>query len=357
MLGIAPAEPSPRLEAYLNWISAGMHGQMTYMAREDRVARRRNLNNILPNAKSLIIVGLEYFTLKLPDSIANDPARGRFSNYAWAADYHDVMLPRLEKVADFVKSQFGTVCSARAYLDTGAILERSHAERAGLGFIGKNTMLINPRLGSFLFLGEILTDAPLDYDAEPPNMPGCGSCSRCLSACPTNAFPKPYVLDARRCISYLTIEHKGPIPRDIRSQMGNWVYGCDICQDVCPWQRFAKPQSEAVFAPLDLDRAAPPLTTLLTLYEEGFAEKYRGSAVFRIKRERLVRNACIAAGNSSLPNLAQYIEPLFADTSPLIRGHAAWAMGKLEIGRDELKALLRSEQEGWVQDEARHALR
>ena len=208
MLGVAPAEPSPRLEAYLNWIRAGMHGEMSYMAREDRVARRRDLKIILPDAKSLIIVGLDYFTLKLPESIANDPGRGRFSNYAWAGDYHDVMLPRLEKLAEFMKDEIGSTCATHAYVDTGAILERGHAERASLGFVGKNTMLINPRRGSFFFLGEIITNAELDYDTEPTDMPSCGSCSRCLSACPTNAFPKPYVLDARRCISYLTIEHK-----------------------------------------------------------------------------------------------------------------------------------------------------
>jgi epoxyqueuosine reductase len=357
-LGIVPAKPSPRLNAYLDWIKAGMHGEMGYLAREDRVVRRQDLHMIVPDAKSIIIAGLDYFTLKLPDEIAYDPFRGRISNYAWGADYHNVMLPRLEQLANFLRDDLGTDSVTRAYVDTGALLERSHAERAGLGFVGKNTMLINPGRGSFFFLGEIITDAVLDHDDfdEQPAMPGCGSCTRCLTACPTNAFPRPFVLDARRCISYLTIELKGFIPRDLRPLTGNWVYGCDVCQDVCPWQRFAEPQWESAFGPIDLNRAAPPLTRLLQLDEQQFGEMFRGSPVYRIKRDRLVRNACIAAGNSANPELTTYLVPLLEDRSALVRGHAAWALGQLRQAHDDLQAALRIEPDEEVREEIRMAL-
>jgi epoxyqueuosine reductase len=358
MLGIVPAEPSPRLAAYLDWIKAGMHGEMGYLAREDRIVRRQDLSVIVPGARSIIIAGLDYYTLKLPDDIALNPLRGRISNYAWAADYHEVMLPRLEQLADYLRSEIGTDAATRAYVDTGAVQERSHAEHAGMGFVGKNTMLIRPRQGSFFFLGEIITDAVLDYDglSAAPAMPGCGSCTRCLAACPTSAFPRPYVLDARRCISYLTIELKGYIPLDLRPLMGNWVYGCDVCQDVCPWQRFAKPQWDSAFQPLDFDRAVPPLTTLLQLDERRFADLFGGSPIYRIKRDRMVRNACIAAGNSAHPALSTYLMPLLRDQSALVRGHAAWALGELRQGHRELLSALQTEVDVQVQAEIRQAL-
>ncbi len=358
MVGIAPAQPSPHLAAYLEWIRAGMHGTMAYMAREDRIQRRRDLNAILPGARSLIIAALDYYTLRLPDEIAHDPARGRISNYAWGLDYHDVMLVRLEMLAHFLRTETGKAVATRTYVDTGAILERSHAQRAGLGFIGKNTMLIHPRRGSFFFLGEIITTAPLDYDEPPPSsMPGCGTCTRCLAACPTDAFPRPYVLDARLCISYLTIEHKGFIPPELRPKMGNWVYGCDVCQEVCPWQRFAHPTVwwEA-FAPADWDRAAPPLARLLTLSDKVFAAQFRGSAIQRIGRARLVRNACIAAGNSGLPDLVPHLLPLLNDPSPLVRGHAAWALGRLGAGREALQIALARESDETAREEIAAAL-
>ncbi|HEC23104.1 MAG TPA: tRNA epoxyqueuosine(34) reductase QueG [Chloroflexi bacterium] len=357
MLGIAPAEPAPHLAAYLRWIRAGMHGTMAYLARPDRVVRREDLNVILPGARSLVIAALDYYTLRLPDEIVADPSRGRISNYAWGADYHDVMLPRLEALVGFLAAEAGRPVAARAYVDTGAILERSHAARAGLGFIGKNTMLIHPRRGSFFFLGEIITDLELTCDdpALVP-MPGCGTCTRCLTACPTGAFPEPYVLDARLCISYLTIEHKGFIPRRLRPLMGNWVYGCDVCQDICPWQRFARSTWEEAFQPFDYDRAAPPLSALLTLDEEAFAQRFGGTPIYRIRRPRLVRNACIAAGNSGLPELADCLIPLLEDESPLVRGHAGWALGRLGVGRGQLAARLAVETDATVRGEIAAAL-
>jgi epoxyqueuosine reductase len=355
MVGIAPACPSPHLEAYLRWIKAGMHGAMEFMAREDRVARRKDLSVILPGTRSLIVVALDYATLRVPDGVKRDPLRGRISNYAWGADYHDVMLPRLRTLVEFIAREANDTPTMRVYVDTGAILERSHAAQAGLGFFGKNTMLIHPRRGSSFFLGEIITDLELDYD-NAPSMPGCGTCTRCLSACPTGAFPAPYVLDARRCISYLTIEYKGFIPAGLRPLMGNWVYGCDVCQDVCPWQRFVESAPVDAFFPSGQDRAAPPLAVLLTLSDDTFEGLFKGTAIYRIRRERLVRNACVAAGNSGAPHLSEYLAPLLRDKSPLVRGHAAWALGRLNVSRGSLRQALQSETDVMVRREIAGAL-
>ena len=322
LVGITRAEPSPTLDAYLRWIEAGMHGTMGYLARPDRQARRRDLTTILPGASSMVIVGVDYRTSTIPEHVLNDPARGRIAAYAWGLDYHDIMTPRLEELGEWLQPD-----TSRVYVDTGAILERSHAQQAGLGFVGKNTMLIHPRRGSDFFVGEILTTIEFD-DYDTPHRPTmCGTCTRCLSACPTDAFPEPYVLDARRCISYHTIENKGWIDRDLRSRFGNWVFGCDICQDVCPFQRFSPPSSETSFFPRDTDRAAPKLLDLLALNEETFKKRFHGSTISRIKRERLVRNACIAAGNWGHEDAIPALRKLLDDASSLVRGHAVWALG------------------------------
>jgi epoxyqueuosine reductase len=352
LFGVAPARPSPHLDAYLRWIEAGMHGEMTYLAREDRLARRRDLTRILPDARSVVTVGLNYPPATAAPTPVNDPTHGRISNYAWGADYHDVMLARLNELGDTLAR--GSA-SWRAYVDTGAILERSHAADAGLGFIGKNTLLIHPRYGSYLFLGELLTDLALP-PTPLPRMPDCGSCTRCLDACPTGALVEPYVLDARRCISYLTIELKGWIPHDLRPLMGNWIYGCDICQQVCPWQRFARPTDEAAFRPIDQDRTALPLADVLAMDEAAFSARYKGMTIHRIRRERLVRNACVAAGNSGLPEISNCLVPLLNDPSPLVRGHAAWALGQLGAAEDALRRALANESDKAVRQELQNAL-
>lgn len=317
-LGVVEAAPSPTLAAYERWIDAGMHGSMGYLARPDRVARRRDLNVILPQVRSVVVVVLDY-AQSIPLDVLNDPARGRIASYAWGVDYHDVMLPRLKQLAAWLGE------SSAVYVDTGAILERSHAQQAGLGFIGKNTMLIHPRRGSYFFVGEILTTAELEPDPQHPATM-CGRCTRCLAACPTDAFPAPYVLDARRCISYHTIENKGSIPEDLRASFGNWVYGCDVCQEVCPWQRFSALTQEEAFRSVALDRAAPPLAWLLTMTPQDFAARFAGSAILRTGYERMVRNACIAAGNSRDPALKPLLVALTRHASPLIAEHAAWAL-------------------------------
>lgn len=373
-VGIIPAAPSPRLDAYRAWIAAGMHGEMGYLARPDRVIRREDLRMILPGVRALVIVALDYgttassvFPASPPTPLSNqigegespgnsvgallaapapgnrpggeagalsDPRRGRISAYAWGVDYHAVLTPRLERLAAWLREQAGDDVASRAYVDTGAILERSHAQQAGLGFTGKNTMLIHPRRGSFFFLGELLTTLEFDEYDTPHRDTMCGTCTRCLSACPTGAFPRPYVLDARRCISTLTIELKGSIPVDLRPLLGNWVYGCDICQAVCPFTRFVRPTAERGFWPVDVDRAAPPLADLLALDADGFRERFAGSAIERIKRERLVRNACVAAGNSGSAEFGPILDRLAReDESGLVREHAAWALKRLRGGR------------------------
>jgi epoxyqueuosine reductase len=341
LVGVTAATPSPHLDAYLRWVEAGMHGSMGYMARPDRIIRRRDLNVILPSVRSLVVVGLDYATFAVPQATLSDPARGRIAAYAWGLDYHDILTPRLELLAEWLCAQSGQAAlKQRVYVDTGALLERDHAHSAGLGFTGKNTMLIHPHRGSTFFLGEILTDLPFDHYDMPGKATMCGRCTRCLAACPTDAFPQPHVLDARRCISYLTIEHKGWIPHDLRRLMGNWVYGCDMCQDVCPFQRFALPAAEAAFYPASIDRAAPPLVDLLALDAAAFHARYSGSAIERIGRERLVRNACIAAGNWGSEQVVPHLEALLADTSPLLRGHAGWALARIRRDRAQIRSLL-----------------
>lgn len=326
-LAIIPAEPSPFLAAYDRWIAAGMHGTMGYMARPDRVARRHDLNVILPGVRSVIIAAVDYRT-HLPTADLADPTRGRIASYAWTLDYHDLITPRLDALAASVPA------AHKVYVDTGAVLERGHGYAGGLGFIGKNTLLIHPRRGSYFFLGEILTTAKFDgYDAPTTPPTQCGTCTRCLSACPTDAFPAPHVLDARRCISYWTIEAKGAIPPELRPHFGNWIYGCDVCQDVCPWNRFAPLTPHPLFTAPPLDRAAPRLADLLTWTEADFRAAFAGSPLIRTGWERLLRNVCIAAGNSRDPALIAPLARLAASPSPLIRDHAQWGLERLQLIR------------------------
>jgi len=357
-VGITRATPAPTLDAYLRWIDAGYHAEMGYMARPDRIARRRDLNVIVPRAQSMIIVALDYHALNIPDDLLRDPARGRFAAYAWGVDYHALMTPRLEALAAWLHDESRVDVAHRVYVDTGAVLERSHAQQAGLGFIGKNTLLIHPQRGSYFFLGEIITDLTFDTYDSPARDSMCGRCTRCLSACPTDAFPRPYVLDARRCISYLTIEHKGRIDPALRPLMGNWIYGCDVCQDVCPWQRFSVPTREPDFYPRTLDTVAPPLLDVLALDDATFKARYGHSAIARIKRARLVRNACIAAGNwgdeSAIPALTR----LLTDDDAQVRGHAAWAVYNI-MGTDaraRLRHLRDRDPDDGVRDELRALL-
>ncbi|MCS7282074.1 MAG: tRNA epoxyqueuosine(34) reductase QueG [Anaerolineae bacterium] len=295
LLGVSPPTPPDwALRTYREWLAQGFHGEMAYMARPDRVARREDPSRILPGVRAIVCVAVNYYPGPPPPT-ATDPDRGRISNYAWGRDYHDWMLPRLEELAAHLRAATGGTARYRTYVDTGPILERAFAAQAGLGFIGKNTCLIHPRLGSWLFLGEILVDVDLPFTG-PPIPSRCGTCARCLEACPTGALVAPYVLDARRCISYLTVEFRGEIPPDLRARMGNWVYGCDVCQEVCPWNRFARLTHVPDFRPASADRVAPLREALATMDERTFQEWFGESPVARIGWERLKGLGKVCAG-------------------------------------------------------------
>lgn len=342
--GVVPAEPSPHLDAYFDWLARDYHAGLYYMDRPDRTLRRRDLQAVLPGARSIISVALDYRAEFPPDLLA-DPSRGRIAAYAWGLDYHAVIRDRLRALAAALKQMRH---KAVVYVDFGALLERSHGERAGLGFVGKNTLLIHPRRGSLFFLAEIVTTAAFDaYDAPLQLSPSCGRCTRCLTACPTDAFPRPFVLDAERCISYHTIENPGWVPRGLRAKFGNWVFGCDVCQEVCPWNRFAPVSRDPAFpSPLE-HRAAPYLRDLLALTDESYRALYDGSAVAQVGRARLVRNACVAAGNSGDTSLILPLRALTTDPDPFVRGHAGWGLWRLG-GVDALRGLFPRESDDGV---------
>jgi len=356
LIGVAPAGRAARADAYVRWVSAGYAGEMAYMARD--AARRQDVRATAPQARSVVVVGLSHYTFDLPDEIRRDPSRGLIARYAWGRDYHDVMTQRLRELLAFIRTEAGRELQARIYVDTGPVLERDFAEQAGLGFIGKNTCLIHPSTGSWLFLGEIVLDLELDYDAPITHI-GCGSCTRCLTACPTDAFVAPYVLDARLCISYLTIELKGNIPRELRPLLGNRIFGCDDCQDVCPWpRRFARPATERAFYPVAIDQAAPRLLDLIGLKPEQFSARFKGTPIMRARRRGLLRNVAVALGNwgdeSAVPALASALD----DGEPLVRAHAAWALGRIRTAssRSALEVLRLNENDKTVSEEINLAL-
>jgi epoxyqueuosine reductase len=353
LAGIMPAEPPATVARYHTWLENGFHGEMTYLARPDAVAKRADLSLIQPGVRSAVVVGANYHSAAVPPELRGDPSRGIISSYAWGDEYHDWMVSRLHRLAAFIQAAVQGTVAYRAYVDTGPILERELAARAGLGFVGKNTNLIHPRLGSWLFLGELLLDIELP-EARPTAIQGtCGGCTRCLDACPTGALVEPYILDARRCISYLTIEQKGAIPRELRPLLGNRVFGCDVCQEVCPWnRRAAQLTPEPAFQPRPYT-LAPRLTDLLTLDEEGFLLRFEGSPVKRARRRGLLRNAIVALGNWGDRSAVEPLARALCDGEPLVRGHAAWALGRIQSAdaRSALARALTAETDPWVREE------
>jgi epoxyqueuosine reductase len=329
LAGIVPASSSTTIGHYHAWLENGYHGQMAYLARPDAVAKRAAPARIQPDTRTVVVVGMNHHTSPLPAHLRDDPSRGIIASYAWGSDYHEVMVPRLRELGALVTSETGQEAGYRAYVDTGPLLERELAARAGLGFVGKNTNLIHPRLGSWLFLGELLLTIELPATPLATSQGTCGRCTRCLDACPTGAFVAPYVLDARRCISYLTIELKGAIPPDLRPLMGHWIYGCDVCQQVCPWQRFAEPTQERAFLAQTPSRAVPLLTELMELNEETFQRQYAGTPILRIGRARLLRNAAVALGNWGDERAVPALKKALSDPEPLVRDHATWALGQV----------------------------
>jgi epoxyqueuosine reductase len=342
LIGIAPASRAPHAEAYRRWLANGYQAGMSWLARQPE--RREEPALVVPGAQAVVVVGLSYFTAIPPAELWRNPAHGRIARYAWGLDYHEVLLPKVRDLGRFIEQEAGRSLNQRAYVDTGPVLERGFAAQAGLGFIGKNTLLISPRWGSYLFLAEILVDVSLDYDTpatgEGASLPleatgpanrtaSCGHCTRCLTICPTHAFPAPYILDSNRCISYLTIEHKGTIPPDLRPLLKNWIYGCDECQEVCPWVKHYVAPPGQEFLRYRPEWAAPKLVDLMAMDEAAFQNRFKGTPIKRTKRRGLLRNVAIALGNWGSPEALPVLERALSDPEPLIREHAAWAIAAI----------------------------
>ncbi len=308
-----------RLEAF---VAAGRHGEMGWMA--ETLARRRHPRAMWEGARSAIMLGVNYGPEHDPLEALADPGGAAISVYAQGDDYHELIKARLKALARWLQGTFGG--ELKVFVDTAPLMEKPLAERAGLGWQGKHTNLVSRAFGSWLFLGAILTT--LELAPDPAEAGGCGSCHACLDVCPTNAFPAPYQLDARRCISYLTIELKGPIPREFRQMLGNRIYGCDDCLAVCPWNKFASAAREQKLA-ARAELQAPALADLARLDDAAFRELFRKTPVKRIGRDRFVRNVLYAIGNSGRADLAAEAERLLDDASPLVRGAAVWALSRL----------------------------
>lgn len=305
------------------WLQSGMHGDMAWMA--SRADERRSPAALWPGAQTAIMLAMSYAPAGDPLALAQAGTRGRISVYAQGADYHDVMKKALKTLARWLVTAGGG--DVKVFVDTAPLMEKPLAGLAGIGWAGKHSNLVSQSHGSWLFLGAILTT--LELAADDPHPDRCGSCDACQRACPTAAFPAPYRLDARRCISYLTIEHKGPIPHEFREAMGNRIYGCDDCLAVCPWNKFAQTaQANRTFA-ARAELAAPRLADLLALDESGFRAVFRGSPIKRIGRGRMVRNAAIAAGNSNDAGLIASLRPLCCDPDPVVAEAAQWAVARL----------------------------
>lgn len=322
------AHASERLTAFLE---TGAHGDMTWM--EVRASQRASPPALWPEVRSVIMLGMNYAPDSNPLAILAERERGAMSVYARGRDYHDVIKGRLKALAGWLHSATGA--EVKVFVDTAPVMEKPLAQAGGLGWQGKHTNLVSREFGSWLFLGAIFTTATLPPD--PPENDHCGTCRRCLDACPTGAFPAPYRLDARRCISYLTIEHKGHIPREFRAPIANRVYGCDDCLAVCPWNRFAKLARQAKFAAGAMFNA--PLSVLIGLDDAAFREKFSGSPIKRIGRDRFIRNVLIAVGNSGDVELLPAVISLLGDASPLVRAMAVWALRRLERDTSAAEAL------------------
>ena len=414
---IRPVGPAPHGAFFRLWIQAGRAGEMGYLERhlEKRLHPARLTEPGSPPLRSIIVLGVDYHQFDLPPALREDPSRGIIASYAWGDDYHEIIRPLLHRLDAFIRQRSGRTSLGKALVDTGPVLERDWAQEAGLGFIGKNCCTIRPGWGSWLFLATLTVpeelapdpgldpvDAPelapeavlagLPGDAQygswrfpeddgaggpatgsDPRLGSCGRCTRCLAACPTEAFTGPFSLDPLRCISYWTIEARSPIPRPLRPLFGNRIFGCDICQEVCPWNQQRsrrRPRSTPRLAGLaaHTERVAPPLLegfrpeTPYWLDEAAFRERFRRSPVKRAKRWGMLRNVCVALGNWAEPETIPALVQALGDPHPLPRGHAAWALGQVLARRpvpeaqQALAARLAREEDGWVQEEIRLAL-
>lgn len=327
-VGFAPAQLSPearqlRMERMAEFLERGFQGDMGWLV--DRAEQRIDPSTLWPEARTVVSVALNYGPTSDPRDVLNEHERAAVSVYAQGRDYHDVMKSRLKQLGRFIWDTYHH--SLKVFVDTAPLMEKLAAQQAGHGWQGKHTNLVSRRFGSWLFLGELLLS--IELPADEPETNHCGQCRACLDACPTNAFPTPYKLDARRCISYLTIEHHGPIDREFRTAMGNRIYGCDDCLAACPWNKFARESREAAFTPRS-ELQAPLLSELATLDDATFRTRFSGTAVKRIGRDRFLRNVAYALGNSGAPAASlPAVERLLEDASPLVRGAAVWALSQL----------------------------
>lgn len=351
VVGVAAPDAIPlapdRLAGFLR---AGFHGSMDWLA--ETMHRRGDPRVLWPDVRSIVMLGMNYGPDCDPLAVLDRPDRGAVSVYARNRDYHDLVKGRLKTVAQKLAAASGK--EVKVFVDTAPVMEKPLAQAAGIGWQGKHTNLVSRSQGSWLFLGSIFSAA--DLDADDPELDHCGSCRACLDVCPTDAFPSPYRLDARRCISYLTIENKGPIPREFRAMIGNRIYGCDDCLAVCPWNKFARAASEVKLAARE-DLREPALADLLRLDDAAFRALFSASPIKRIGRHRFLRNVLVAAGNSGCPDLAPFCVALLSDGSPLVRGAAVWALSQL-LDRVEVACLASGhpDEDPEVAVEWRHAL-
>jgi len=345
---IAHAGISPLAgERLREWLSEGRHGDMLWM--EERVEQRSSPAGLWPEVRSVIMLGMSYTPESDPMALADRPDLGRISVYAQRKDYHDVVKGALKRLAQWFVHQTGD--EVKVFVDTAPVLEKALAEKAGLGWQGKHSNLVSREHGSWLLLGAIYTTAKLEADAEGEER--CGSCTACQTACPTDAFPAPYRVDARRCISYLTIEHKGPIAHEFRKAMSNHIYGCDDCLAVCPWNKFAETASVQKAMAQRLELSELPLSDLLALEDAGFRALFAGTPIKRTGRDRFIRNALIASGNSKDLGLVPQIVHLLDDANAIVRGAAVWALAQLDPVRfaAEREARFKLERDESVQTE------
>ena len=323
LVGISPVKIPPHEASFAEWLRKEFHGELDYLKRTEEL--RRDPHQLVAWASSVVSVGMNYFT-SLPRPHVTDEPKGWISRYAWGDDYHDVMKGKLESLLATIRTWHAGCVEGKAFVDSGPVLERDCAGVSGIGWIGKNTHLISPKKGSWFFLGELFLSIPLAYDR--PIRDRCGKCDLCLKACPTAAFVGPYILDARRCISYLTIELKGSMPRHLRGLVGNHIFGCDICQEVCPYNTKAQATAENAYAP-KMGLHAPDLIPLLELSQAEFRRRFRGSPILRAKRRGFLRNVAVALGNLRNPQAVPALIRALDDEESLVRGHAAWALGRI----------------------------
>ena len=328
--GVAPPDVGESGQWFQQWLAQNFDGEMQYIKRGE--AKRLDLDLVLPGVKSVICLTTPYFTTPRTLEFLEEPETGDISNYALNLDYHDLIQPRLRELEDYLAEVFPD-CQTKGYVDTGPILEKPLAQKAGLGWVGKHTNLLTEGVGSYYFLSEILVDVALPISEAAQDH--CGTCTACIDICPTGAIVAPYVLDARKCISYLTIELKGAIPHEFRKAIGNRIYGCDDCQIVCPWNSYAVATDEPAFQERE---GVKELIELMELDDEGFRARFRKSPVKRIKRRGLLRNVAVALGNSGQLEAVPALTEALSDPEPLIRSHAVWALGEL-LGKEVLEAV------------------